>query len=216
MKTKVLIVTIIVSLLLIGVIFYLSYLGLKGDPEVENQIKADAQEYLDNNYDEKITVVDTLYDNANIYQEFTYAAIAKIENNDDFRILVFEYKQTGEMIDSLVAETWEHELEQFLNPLLNDAFGKDKIKELWMTYPKDIGKRLNIDSDNIPSLKGQNAHPVIRVTLDRKKEDDDEELLDEIIKKLKNDLNIQSGNISLNYNDNSLFFKSKSIRKDIK
>src|SRR5690625_2616637 len=214
-KQKVLISVIVVGLIVIGYIAYMTYLGIKGDPEYKEQIQEDAQEYLNETYDETITVVDVLHDNMDIYQEFTYAAIAEIEGNDDFRILVFRDRETGEMIDSIVAETWEHELETFLNPILDDAFG-DIVNEVWIVYQKDIGERLNISPDNIPSLGGQDdAHTVIRITLDRAKEDDDEEKLDDIIEMLKNDLNLARGNITITYNDNALLFKSKSIMKEI-
>lgn len=213
-RAKVLISVIVTLLIFIGIILYFSYLGLRGNPEYEAELKKVAQQYLDENFDEKATVVNSFYDGANIYEEFTYAAIAEIENNDDFRILVFYYKDTGEMIDSLVAETWEHELEQYLTPKLNDIFGEEQIEELWIKYPKDVGKVLNISNDDIPSLKGQNANPVIRITLNRKQHDDDEDLIESIANELKEELQIPNGNITLAYNDSGFFFKSKSIIKN--
>ncbi|TFB14078.1 hypothetical protein E3U55_14965 [Filobacillus milosensis] len=214
-KKKAIIAGIIGLCLFGAIIFYLSYLGLKTDPDQVKEVKKEAKLYLEEKYNEPYEIVDTMYDNVDVYEQFNYAAITSFEErNDPFKFLVFKHADSGEYMDSYVAETWEYELKSFLTPLLNETYGEDHIQELWMTYPKDIGHQLGIDSTNIPSLKDYDASPIIRITLNRGKEENDEDKLEDIIKQMEQELNINSGHITLSFSDSAIIFKDKDIRKD--
>ncbi|GAA0453247.1 hypothetical protein [Alkalibacillus silvisoli] len=204
---------IIVFFLLIGII-YLSYLGLAEDPESVDEVKVNAEQYLEDHFDQKTEVVDTLLDSTGVYEQFRYAAIVELEEHDDFRMLVYKHNQYEEYMDSYVAEMWEHELEEFLIPELKKRFGDDAIHEIWTTYPKDVGYQLEISPHDVPSLQGQSAHPVVRITLDRGHEEGDEEYLDEIIQLIQTELDIPSGNVTLSFNDDALIFSDRNIREE--
>ncbi|WP_017186820.1 hypothetical protein [Alkalibacillus haloalkaliphilus] len=204
---------IIVFFLLIGV-FYLSYLGLSEDSGEAEQVIEEAEQYLSENFDQQTEVVDTLFDNTGVYEQFRYAAIVETEEHDHFRFLVYYHNQYDEYMDSYVAETWEYELEQFLTAELEERFGTDIIHDMWITYPKDVGHHLNIDRNNIPSLQGQSAKPIIRVTLDRGQESDDEDHMNEIISLMRSELDIPGGSFTLGFNDNALIFSDRNIREE--
>ncbi|PKR78442.1 hypothetical protein CEY16_01405 [Halalkalibacillus sediminis] len=202
---------VIMAVLLIG-IFYLSYLGLREDPDQVDELKENADEYLDDKYNENIEIVDTLNDNTGVFGVFRYAAIA--EEEDGFRFLIYRHNKTKNYQDSYVAEKWGNELEDFLEPKIEELYGEDTLKELWLTYPKDIGYQLQIDHTDVPTVKGQDAKPIIRVTLNRGEIDEDEQLLDELITSMENELEVPGGHISINYSDSALIFKDESLKKD--
>ncbi|RPF52266.1 hypothetical protein [Aquisalibacillus elongatus] len=210
---KLLITGLIVVVLLVGIIVYLSYLGLKQDPEKSNEVKEEARQYLEENYNTNYEINDILYDNVDVYEQFSYAAMVELPDTP-YQVLVFEDSESGEYTDSYVAETWEHELETYLLEQLNEAYGKDQIQEVWLTYPKNIGQELGLGYPDVPSVKEFDVKPIIRITLDRGEEDQDEEKLDRIIENLQTDLNVDGGSINLSYNDSAILFKDKDIKKD--
>ncbi|MBR7553497.1 hypothetical protein ACFFJI_12025 [Allobacillus sp. GCM10007491] len=213
-KNKVFLVFGIFLLGLIIVIVTATYFGLQKDPERTEEVKVKAADYLDKHFTDEMEIVEVMYDNASIYEQFSYAAIVQPVNNPDFQFLVYPHRKTGEYTDSYVAEVWEDELEEFLMPRLKDKFGQNVIKELWLTYPKDIGDQLNISHDDIPSLKGQDTGVVIRLTLSRGEKDNDEEALEELLNEMKNELSIERGHFTLSFSEKSLFLKDKNINKN--
>ncbi|GEL78547.1 hypothetical protein [Tenuibacillus multivorans] len=212
-KHKALLVGIIGVVVLAGIILYSTYVGLKENPDRVQQVKEGAEQYLSENFDESYEIVDTLHDNVSVYDQFNYAAIVE-SDQEDFQFLVYEHSETGEYMDSYVAETWEYELESFLKPLLHEAYDENNIKELWMTFPKDIEHQLNIDKNNIPPLEENDLNPIIRLTLDRGEKDQDEAKLDQIIEQIQEEFNISSGHVTLAFNDSALFFKDSNILKE--
>lgn len=214
-KQKVLIASIIGMVVLGSVIVYLSYLGLTPDEDRVNDIEERAQDYVNEHFSNDYEIADTFYDNVDVYDTFSYAAIVESETDDRFRFLVFEHNETNELTDSYVAETFEYELENILRTKLNEAYGEEQIDELWLAYPKDAGHQLNLNHQDIPSVKEFELKPVIRVTLDRGEEEQDEEKLDQIISEIKDELDINGGHITLSFNDSALIFKDKDIRKDL-
>ncbi|WP_188205617.1 hypothetical protein [Alkalibacillus aidingensis] len=212
-KQKALIAGILIVLALIIIISYLSYVGISEDPEKAEEVTVAAENYIDETFDQPMHVVDTLIDQTGIYDPFHYAAIVELEEHDDFRVLVYEHNEANEYQDSYVAEVWEHELETLLTPEIKKRFGQDSVEELWLTYPKDIGYQLGIDHQDVPSLQGQDANPIIRLTLNRGKTDDDEQQLEELVEWMQNELKIPGGNITLSFNDGALIFGDKNIRE---
>lgn len=213
-KNKVFLVIGIFLLGLIILIVAATYFGLQKDPEHTKKVREEATDYLDKHFTDEMEIVDVMYDNASIYEQFSYAAIVQPVKDPDFQFLVYSHLETGEYTDSYVAEVWEEELEDFLMPRLKESFGKDVIKELWMTYPKDVGEQLNISHDDIPSLKGQDTGVVIRLTLSRGEKDNDENALEQIIDEMKDELSIKRGHFTLSFSEQALFFKDKNINKD--
>ncbi|WP_027963015.1 hypothetical protein [Halalkalibacillus halophilus] len=212
-KKKALIAGLIIVVVLLGIVFYLSYLGLRENPEEASKVKEEAEVYLNETYDQPMEIVDTLLDNTGVYDIFRYAAIVNVPDHDNYRVLVYKHNQTGEYTDSYIAEMFEYELEGLLLPELESHFGEDVIDDLWITYPKDIGDQLNLKPDDQPSLIGKDAHPVVRITLNRGHENSDEEDLDSIIKTMQEDFEIPSGNVTLTFQDSSFIFKDKNLRE---
>ncbi len=200
-------------LILVILIATSTYFGLRDDPERVAEVKEQAVIYLEEHFDEEMNVVDVLHDNASIYEQFNYAAIVQPADDPDFEFLVYQHRETGEYTDSYVAEVWEDELEAYLIPQIEERFGEDSIQELWLTYPKDIGMRLDLSHENVPSLEGQEANAVIRLTLARGEEDSDEAELNALIEDLKSELNVDSGHITLAFSDNAFIFKDKNINE---
>ncbi|WP_175615337.1 hypothetical protein [Piscibacillus halophilus] len=213
-KKKALIAGIIVAVLLGAIILYLSYLGLSPDSDRVDEVEKQANQYMEEHFQQDYEIIDTLYDNVDVYDTFSYAAIVELENDDRFKFLVFEHNETNELTDSYVAEHFEYELESVLQPLLNEAYGEDNVQELWLTYPKDAGQQLNLDHTNVTSVTEHDLKPVIRITLDRGQEDDDEEKLDQIISEIQDELNISGGHVTLSFNDSAIMFKDKDIKKE--
>src|SRR5690625_1796528 len=111
-----------------------SFFGRREDPELVAEVQQNAEQYIEENFEEEMIIVDTFHDNADIYDQFYYAAIVEPANDPDFQFLVYKHNETDEYTDSYVAEVWEDELEAFLTPKIEELFGEDSIAELWLSY----------------------------------------------------------------------------------
>lgn len=207
---KAFLVVLVGLLLIIAGIVWLTYHQLKGDPVQEEAVIFAAEEYVKEHFDEPMEVVGSLYDNADLYDEFQYAA--KVEPADDpqFQFLVFYHKESDSYQDSYVAEVWEDQLEKDLKPYLEEQFGE--VLSLWIYYPKDIGYQLDIALDDIPHYSGQEGYPVVQISLNRKRENRDEQKVNELIDFMKNKLGVIHGNISVDFA--SGWIKSRGILKE--
>ncbi|MBO8155570.1 MAG: hypothetical protein H0Z32_03825 [Bacillaceae bacterium] len=201
---------LVVLTFIIAIIVWLTYSHLKGDASREEEVFEAAEIYVKEHFDEPMKVVGTLYDNADLFNAFQYAAKVEPEHDAKFQFLVFYHSESETYQDSYVAEIWEEQLEEDLQPYLTDHFGD--INSLWIYYPKDIGYQLDIPLDDIPRYNGQKGYPVIQISLTRKKEKGDSEKVDALVDYLQTDLGVEHGTITLDFP--SGLIKSRGILKE--
>ena len=125
---KILKVTLIVfGVILVGVVILVFSFtqSMKPDKEKEEQVKVQAEEYLENQFSEHFEVYDTLYDNMGNFG-FEYAAMARDkERNTQF--FVYYDDVTNQLVDTCIAEKWEDDLESEIRPLFGKTSEKKRI-----------------------------------------------------------------------------------------
>ena len=84
-KNKVFLVIGIFLLGLIILIVAATYFGLQKDPEHTKKVREEATDYLDKHFTDEMEIVDVMYDNASIYEQFSYAAIVQPVKDPDFQ-----------------------------------------------------------------------------------------------------------------------------------
>lgn len=192
---KIILGTLGVIALGIGLLVIMFNVSMKPDAEREEQISKEAELYLEENFSDNFEVYDTLYDNMGNF-EFEYAAKTRdVQNNIDF--LVYQDSETDQMRDTYVSSKWSNDLEQAIQAYVVQFFGNDT--ELHVFIDDEIGKDLNIDPLNPGSYKDNNLDPVIRLTLPRESDDQDEKLFTDFIAYLKNEEILQQGKLIVSY-----------------
>ncbi|WP_102348787.1 hypothetical protein [Bacillus sp. Marseille-P3661] len=185
---------IILGLTILVVTFIFS---MKPDPDKEMMIKTEAEQYISENFNEHFEVYDTLFDNMGNF-EFEYAAKARDRQNGiEFYVFHDSESETGELVDTYIANKWEDELLGQLRPYINQHF-KD-ASDCYVYIEDKIGKRLQIDSHNSESYKEYDINPIIRMTFPRKKSDIDDENFNAFITYLQNKDIVKHGTLIVAY-----------------
>ncbi|WP_054754723.1 hypothetical protein [Piscibacillus salipiscarius] len=75
-----------VGLFVLGVVIsILTYQGLTPNDEQVSDIKKQAQSYIEENFSSEYKITDSFYDNVDVYDTFTYAAVVESDQDDRFR-----------------------------------------------------------------------------------------------------------------------------------
>lgn len=191
-------VTLIVfGVIIVGIaILVFSFVqSMKPDKELEEKVKIQAEEYLEAKFNANFEIYDTLYDNMGNFN-FEYAAKVRDKKNHT-QFLVYYDNETEQMVDTYTADKWTEELENEIRPYIKLNFGE--TTDFYVYYNDEIGKELGIDSANPGSYKKFNASPTIRITIPRKKSDEDEKLSNEFISFLKKEDKLQQGTVIVSY-----------------
>ncbi len=182
----------------IGILVVTFILEMKPDKDKEEEVRNQAEQYLEDNFNDNFEVYDTVYDNMGNF-EFEYAAkVRDKKTNTEF--LVYYDDETKQMVDTYIADKWANDLKSEIRPFINENFGE--TSDFFVFFTNDtIGQELGIDPLNPKSYKEFDVAPIIRITVTRKKSEDDEKILHEFIAFLKSEDKLQHGSIAMSYID---------------
>ena len=187
-----------VILIGIGIIVVVFLLEMKPDKDKEEEVRIQAEQYLEDNFNDNFEIYDTLYDNMGNFG-FEYAAkVRDKKTNTDF--LVYYDDEKKQMVDTYIADKWERDLKSEIGPFIIENFGETTDFFVYITNVT-IGRELGIDPLNPKSFKEFDIAPTIRITVPREKSDDDEKILNEFIAFLKSEAILQHGSLVMNYID---------------
>ena len=187
-----------VILLGIGLLVVAFVLEMKPDKDEEGKIKIQAEQYLEDKFNDNFVVYDTLYDNMGNFG-FEYAAkVRDKKGNTEF--LVYYDNETEQIVDTYIADKWGDDLETEIRPFIKENFGKTTDFHVFITKDK-IGQELGIDPVKPKSYKEFDIAPTIRITVHRKRSDGDEKILNEFISFLKSEDKLQHGSVIMEYID---------------
>lgn len=192
---KVLFVVLGVIILGIALLVFTFIQSMKPDKDKEEAIKIQAEQYLKENFNEDFEVYDALYDNMGNF-EFEYAAKARNENTQT-QFLIYPYDETDKMVDTYIASKWRKELEGEIHPFLSENLGENI--DVYAFFNDRIGNDLGIDPNGSNSYKDFVVEATIRLTIPRKKNDDDERVFNEFISYLKTNDKMLHGNVVVAY-----------------
>ncbi|WP_068677348.1 hypothetical protein [Oceanobacillus sp. Castelsardo] len=185
-----------VILLGFGLLVVAFLFEMKPDKDEEEKIKLQAEQYLEDKFNDNFEIYDTLYDNMGNF-EFEYAAKVR-DKNTSIQFLVYYDDKTKQMVDTYVTEKWEDDLEAEIRPFVKENFG-GKTDFFVFFINEKIGQELDIDPINPGSYKDFDVTPTIRISVPRKRSVGDEKLLDEFISFLKSEDKLQHGSVIIEY-----------------
>ena len=187
-----------VILLGIGILVVAFILEMKPDKNKEEEVRIQAEQYLEDNFNDNFEIYDTLYDNMGNF-EFEYAAkVRDKKTNTEF--LVYYDDETKQMMDTYIADKWANDLESEIRPFIKENFGE--TTDFFVFFTNDnIGQELGIDPLNPKSYTEFDVATIIRITVPRKKSEDDEKILNEFIAFLKSEDKLQHGSFVMSYID---------------
>lgn len=185
-----------VILLGIGLLVVAFVLEMKPDKDEEEKIKIQAEQYLEDKFNDNFEVYDTLYDNMGNFG-FEYAAKVR-DKKDKTEFLVYYDNETEQIVDTYIADKWGDDLETEIRPFIKENFGKATDFHVFIINDK-IGQELGIDPVNPKSYKEFDVAPTIRITVHQKRSDRDEKILNEFISFLKSEDKLQHGSVIMEY-----------------
>lgn len=200
-----------VILLGIGVLIVAFLLEMKPDKDKEEEVRIQAEQYLEDNFNDNFEIYDTLYDNMGNFG-FEYAAkVRDKKTNTEF--LVYYDDETKQMVDTYIADKWERDLKSEIGPFIIENFGETTDFFVYIANV-NIGREFGIDPLNPKSYKEFDIAPTIRITVPREKSDDDEKILNEFIAFLKSEAILQHGSVAMDYIDEKGVILDEEWHKD--
>lgn len=185
-----------VILLGIGILVVTFVLEMKPDKDDEEKIRIQAEQYLQDEFNDNFEIYDTLYDNMGNF-EFEYAAKVR-DKKANTQFLVYYDEETQQMVDTYVADKWANDLKAELRPFIKENFGKKADLFVFFTN-ENIGQELGIDPLHLRSYKEFEIAPTIRITVPRERTDKDEGILNGFISFIKNEDALQHGSVIIEY-----------------
>lgn len=180
----------------IGLLIVTFVLGMRPDKDKEEQVRIQAEQYLEDNFNEDFEVYDTLFDNMGNF-EFEYAAKA-LDKKNNTQFLVYYDDETKQMVDTYIADKWADDLKTEIRPFIKENFGETTDFYVFFTN-ETIGNELGIDPIKPKSYTEFDVAPTIRITVPRKKSDEDDKIVNEFISFLQSEGKLQSGSVSIEY-----------------
>ncbi|MDZ5472809.1 hypothetical protein SM124_13835 [Bacillus sp. 31A1R] len=187
----------IVSLFLIvaGVVAFMFVQDMKPDKEKEAEIRVLAEDYLQDHFNGDFEIYDVLFDNMGNFG-FEYAAKARNKNNHvDF--LIYMDDETKQLVDTYISKKWAKEVETLIRPIITEKLGTET--DLYVYFDDEIGKNLGLNPLAESSYKEFDVKPTIRMTIPRKKKDEDEMYLNALISDLKEKEILKHGTVNVGY-----------------
>jgi hypothetical protein len=185
-----------VILLGIGLLIVAFVLEMKPDKDEEEKIKIQAEQYLEDKFNDNFEIYDTLYDNMGNFG-FEYAAKVR-DKTTNTQFLVYYDDEAEQMVDTYIADKWADDLETEIRPFIKENFGKTTDLHVFFINDK-IGQELGIEPVNPRSYKEFDVASIIRITVPRKRSGGDEKILNEFISFLKNEDKLQHGSVIMEY-----------------
>ena len=187
-----------VILIGIGIIVVVFQLEMKPDKDKEKEVRIQAEQYLEDNFNDNFEIYDTLYDNMGNFG-FEYAAKVR-DKKTNIEFLAYYDDETKQMVDTYIVDKWEKDLKSEIRPFIKESFGE--TTDFFVYFTNDnIGRELDIDPLKPKSYKEFDVAPIIRITVHRKKSDDDEKILNELIASLKSEDKLKHGSFAMSYID---------------
>ena len=187
-----------VILIGIGIIVVVFLLEMKPDKDKEEEVRIQAEQYLEDNFNDNFEIYDTLYDNMGNFG-FEYAAKVR-DKKTNIEFLAYYDDETKQMVDTYIADKWEKDLKSEIRPFIEESFGE--TTDFFVYFTNDnIGRELDIDPLKPKSYKEFDVAPFILITVPRKKSDDDEKILNELIASLKSEDKLKHGSFAMSYID---------------
>ncbi|WP_338450026.1 hypothetical protein R4Z09_28460 [Niallia oryzisoli] len=187
-----------VILLGIGILVVTLIFEMKPNKDEEEKIKIQAEQYLQDEFNDNFEIYDTLYDNMGNF-EFEYAAKVRVKKTNT-QFLVYYDDETQQMVDTYVADKWADDLKTELSPFIKENFGK-KADFFVFFINENIGQELGIDPLHLRSYKEFEIAPTIRITVPRERTEEDERILNEFISYLKSEDILRHGSVIIEYID---------------
>jgi hypothetical protein len=169
---------------------------MKPDNDKEEQVRIQADQYLEDNFNENFEVYDTLFDNMDNYFEFDYAAKVR-DKNTNTNFLVYYDDITRQMVDTYIANKWADDLSIKIRPFIKEHFGE--TTDFHVFFDEIVSNKLDIDPINPKSYTEFDVAPDIQITVPRKKSDEDARIVNEFIAFLQSEVKLQSGSVSMDY-----------------
>lgn len=210
---KIILIILGVLLIGIGIIVVAFRLDMKPDKEKEEEVRIQAEQYLEENFNDNFEIYDTLYDNMGNFG-FEYAAKVR-DKKTNIEFLAYYDDNTNRMVDTYIADKWEEDLEREIRPYIEKSFGETTDVSVHFSNDK-IGRELAIDPLHPKSYKEFDVAPTIRITVPRKKSDDDEKILNELMASLKSEDILKHGSFAMSYIDEKGVFLDDEWHKEIK
>ncbi|CDQ19337.1 hypothetical protein SAMN05192559_10110 [Halobacillus karajensis] len=181
---------------LVGLIIIIFIVEMTPSTGKEEEVKEKASAYLESQFSGQMEIYDTLYDNMGNFNGFEYAAkVTNTTNGVDF--LVYEQKDTGEMVDTYAVSFFEEKLN---NLIIDDI--KTRFSEAEMIVSSYSGT--DIDSEYVgevalPNIQDLNVSPTISIWLNRGRKANDEKKINELIDILKSEVELPHASIKVEY-----------------
>ena len=180
----------------IGLLIVSFLLGMTPDKDKEEQVRIQAEQYLEDNFNENFEIYNTLYDNMGNF-EFEYAAKAFDQKNHT-QFLVYYDDESKQMVDTYIADKWADDLKTEISPFIKLNFGETTDFHVFFNN-ETIGNELGIDPLNPKSYTEFDVAPTIRITVPRKKSNEDEKFVNEFISFLQSEGKLKSGSVIIEY-----------------
>lgn len=180
--------------LVIGVCFFIAVGSLiLPNPIAEYKMKKQAEEYVEENYNENFEVYGVTDNTLSIHQ-FDYAAQVRNKINGT-EFFVYYNENTDALTDDYAASKLQQDMEKDILPHAKEEFG-DIDTILVMIDDNNLADEGSPDAG---SYKQYNFTPVIRISLPKKGEEEDKKRVDNLISELKKEKIVQKGTIILDY-----------------
>ena len=180
----------------IGLLIVSFLLGMTPDKDKEEQVRIQAEQYLEDNFNENFEVYNTLFDNMGKF-EFEYAAKVR-EKKTNTHFLVYYDDETNQMVDTYIADKWTNDIKTEIGPFIKENLKETTDFHVFFNN-ETIGNELGIDPLNPKSYTEFDVAPTIRITVPRKKSDEDEKFVNEFISFLQSEGKLQSGSVIIEY-----------------
>jgi hypothetical protein len=180
----------------IGLLLAVFIFEMKPDKDEEEKVKTQAEQYVKEKFNDDFEIYDVLYDNMGNF-EFEYAAKAR-DKKTHTQFLIYYDDETNQMVDTYRADKWEDDLVTEIRPFIKETFGETTEVFVFFTN-ENIGQEFNKDPIRTRSYKEVDAAPTIRISIPRKRSDEDEKNLNEVISFMKSEVQLQSGSVFIEY-----------------
>lgn len=99
---------------LLAILIFLFRMGLEGSDTKREEIMKEAQVYVKEKFQKKMTVSESIYDSGENFPYFDYAAKVRSDEDDNLIFFVFYNEKTKQLEDSYVSSKWEKDLQKDL------------------------------------------------------------------------------------------------------
>ena len=162
----------------------------------EEQVRIQAEQYLEDNFNENFEVYDTLFDNMGNF-EFEYAAKVR-DKKTNTKFFVYYDDETKQMVDTYITDKWADDLSTKIRPFIKENFGETTDFHVFFNN-ETIGNELGIDPINPKSYTEFDVAPTIRITVPRKRSKEDDKTVSELVSFLQGEDKLQSGSVIMDY-----------------